>query len=346
VAEPLGSQRVGGGGVEVAGGGRLAGRVRGHDDLAPPLSQPISGRVLVVVALETADHGLPQVPFKACFKCMYVRAMGAALCEACKPCFNQRQASLGRSKAPVSAGIAWRLANPLDNPGFAECGEFSLSDRTGHLNRRSDLAGAQSRTLSQNRHDRPRPVGKPGLQLAIYWLRVKRQLDAGRSLSIDRVAQASFSHLLEHAANSLTQFLAEVQVRADSRDSRVPGEPRGRQRIAEIDEARKAAWAPDLNPVIEDLHADVVSTKAVRPMYDCIDDRLEPYVLRDQRDVPESPLLQQRTPHRLQLLYGFAGPKQLSWDRAINQDVIHQLLPRPGTSVTSLVAENPHERLR
>jgi hypothetical protein len=47
--------------------------------------------------------------------------------------------------------------------------------------------------------------------------------------------------------------------------------------------ARKAARALDLEAVVEDLDADVISPDAVGAMRDRVDDRLEPGELRDQR---------------------------------------------------------------
>jgi hypothetical protein len=76
--------------------------------------------------------------------------------------------------------------------------------------------------------------------------------------------EAGVTHLEEHAAQSLADLLAEAQLGACARDARVAREAGDVEWISEVGESGEAAGAADLDPVVEDLHADVGGAAAGR----------------------------------------------------------------------------------
>ena len=144
--------------------------------------------------------------------------------------------------------------------------------------------------------------GEPCLEPPVDRLGQELELNAPRGLPVDGIGQAGLPHLLEHTPYSLTQLLPKTEIGTDAGDARVPREANGLERVTEVNEARKPPWARDLDPVIEDLDPDVVSSHAVGTMNRGVDDSLEPSIARHKRNILEGPALTERPPSRLKPL--------------------------------------------
>lgn len=72
--------------------------------------------------------------------------------------------------------------------------------------------------------------------------------------------------------------------------------------IAEVDESGEAPGTRYLDPIVEDLDANVVADHAVGAMHGRVDDALEPGVLGNERHVLERPLGTQGPASWLQVL--------------------------------------------
>jgi hypothetical protein len=134
--------------------------------------------------------------------------------------------------------------------------------------------------------------------------------------------------------------------REDPRDARIAREPSDVLRAAEINDTGESARALDLDPVIEDLHADVISRHAVGAVRNGIDEALQPRIPRDGTNVRERALWTECAPHREELADDCLGLAYLTEDGPFDLHVRADLLATTCAARSSLVPQDPHERLR
>ena len=94
--------------------------------------------------------------------------------------------------------------------------------------------------------------------------------------------------LLEHATDALSELLAISQLRASPGDPWVPRVPGNRQRFADVRQPGEPSGALDLDPVIEDIDADVVTDDAVGAVDHGVDHPFEQGVHGDDRRLLET----------------------------------------------------------
>jgi hypothetical protein len=105
------------------------------------------------------------------------------------------------------------------------------------------------------------------------------------------VGKTRKAHLFEHPTDALPEFLAEVEVSSNAGNAGITSEASDLQRVIGVGNAREPARAFDLNSIVEDLDADVVTADAVGAMNDGIDECLKPSILWDEPDYVMSALL-------------------------------------------------------
>src|SRR5205807_425091 len=130
-----------------------------------------------------------------------------------------------------------------------------------------------------------------------------REAHRGGRLRVEGLGQTVQTHLLEHAPDAFAQLLAEAEVGAHPRDARVAREADDLARIDDPHQAREPPGALDLDPVVEDLHPDVVPAETVGAMYDRVDDALDPSRLRHQTLEHEAPLVPEHASHGFESAY-------------------------------------------
>ncbi|MCW3020488.1 MAG: hypothetical protein JWN10_2796 [Solirubrobacterales bacterium] len=171
-------------------------------------------------------------------------------------------------------------------------------------------------------------------------------MNTSRCLPIDGVVKSCLAHLLKHSTDSLAQLLPKAQVRTDASDPRITSKARRIKRIAQVDETGKASGAPHLDPIVEDLDADMVAREAIGPVNNRIDQALEPSVLRDKRHIPEtSRCANERPPDWLKPLDSLPRLEQLMGNGAFDVNVLEKLLASARPALSASVSQNPNKCL-
>jgi hypothetical protein len=187
---------------------------------------------------------------------------------------------------------------------------------------------------------------QPRLECPIDGLGQEGQPNACGGLLVEGVRKPGQAHLVEHAADPLSQLLSEVLVRTNSRHPWISSVSRSAQWVGWIDQSREPSRTRNLNTVCEYLHPDMVASEAIRAVHDRVDQPLEPSVLRDQWHIVESPPGGESPSHGLSVPYQLLRLDQLTRDRPFNGLVTNQLLPRPSSTFPARISEHPDEGLR
>jgi hypothetical protein len=160
------------------------------------------------------------------------------------------------------------------------------------------------------------------------------------------VGKTSKAHLFEHPTDAFPEFLAEVEVSSNTGNAGITSEASDLQGVIGIGNAREPARAFDLNSIVEDLDADVVTADAVGAMNDGIDECLKPSILGDEPDPLEASRGGQRPAGRQPIEDGLAALGQLLRDGPLNPDVIEEFLARAGAPFGTSIPQDPDEGFR
>jgi len=218
---------------------------------------------------------------------------------------------------------------------FAYDGLADRADRSVEFSGAETVSGAQ---LRQNRCD----LGAILLvERAVRRFGVQGQGDVQRCLSVEGVCKAGITHVAEHTTDAFAKFLAQLQVRTDTDETRVTGEPRHVHDVREIDRGRERPGARDFDAIIKNVDMDLVALKRVGAVNHCIHESFEPDVFGHEGDVFELEI-SERTTSGLQFGDPCLGLLDEPRDRRVESLVSHDPLGIAILTMAALVSHDSH----